>query len=135
MAVEIAVSVRKSCNLHSYNSLLVSSPLNPLLTYYSYDTILCRDTNTTPQEFRRVLREITFYLGYEATRTMKTADVEIATPSTMTTGKKIAENVAIIPILRAGLGMSDAMLELLPQVRPRYNVVANVSFLDAVDGV
>jgi len=79
--------------------------------------ILSRDTNTTPQEFRRVLREITFYLGYEATRTMKTTDVEINTPSTMTTGKKVAENVAIIPILRAGLGMSDAMLELLPQVR------------------
>ena len=50
---------------------------------------------------------------------MKTADVEITTPSTMMTGKKIAENVAIVPILRAGLGMSDAMLELLPQVSQR----------------
>ena len=73
-----------------------------------------RDSNTTPQEFRRVLREITFYLGYEATRTMKTADVEIMTPLMQTTGKRVAENVAIVPILRAGLGMCDAMLDLLP---------------------
>ena len=73
-----------------------------------------RDSNTTPQEFRRTLREITFYLGYEATRTIKTADVEINTPLMQTTGKRVAENVAIVPILRAGLGMCDAMLDLLP---------------------
>ena len=77
-------------------------------------TIL-RDKNTTPHDFRRVLRELTFYLGYEATRSVKTTDVEIETPLMTTTGKKIGENVAIVPILRAGLGMSDAMLELLPK--------------------
>ena len=77
-------------------------------------TIL-RDKNTTPHDFRRVLRELTFYLGYEATRSVKTTDVEIETPLMTTTGKKIGENVAIIPILRAGLGMCDAMLELLPK--------------------
>lgn len=74
-----------------------------------------RDASTTSQDFRRVLREITFYLGYEATRALKTADVQITTPLATTTGAKLSEHIAIIPVLRSGLGMTEAFLDLLPK--------------------
>lgn len=77
---------------------------------------LLRDQKTSSHDFRKVLREITFYLGYEATRLVKTSSHEVTTPMGLPfVGGKIAEKIAIIPILRAGLGMSDAMLDLLPR--------------------
>ena len=77
-------------------------------------TIL-RDKNTSCQDFRRVLREITFYLGYEATRALEVENIQVNTPhSTTTEGSRLTESVSIIPILRAGTGMCDAMLDLLP---------------------
>jgi len=73
-----------------------------------------RSSETGPAEFRRVLREITFYLGYEATNSLTTKDVPISTPQAQTTGQKLNQNIALVPIMRAGLGMLDAMLELTP---------------------
>lgn len=73
-----------------------------------------RDVNTAPDEFRRKLREITFYLGFEATRSLGVSSKTIKTPMGDFDGVKIQDNVAIIPILRAGLSMADGMLELLP---------------------
>jgi len=76
---------------------------------------IMRDENTGPKEFRELLREITFLLGYEATRHIETFDVNIKTPIGETTGEMIRDKkVTIVPILRAGLGMVDAMLQLLP---------------------
>ncbi len=67
-------------------------------------TIL-RDVKTNSNDFRKVLKEITFYLGYEASRTVSTGDVSVTTPmGEHFIGQKINEKVAIIPILRAGLG-------------------------------
>jgi uracil phosphoribosyltransferase len=75
-----------------------------------------RDVKTNSGEFRSILKEITFYLGYEATREIKVSTDVVKTPMNMDfAGSKLAERVAIIPILRAGLGMCDAMLELIPQ--------------------
>jgi uracil phosphoribosyltransferase len=77
---------------------------------------ILRDTKTSTADFRRVLREITFYLGYEASRDLKTVPETVVTPMSQEfTGAKIGERIAIIPILRAGLGMCDAMLELFPK--------------------
>jgi uracil phosphoribosyltransferase len=74
-----------------------------------------RNENTGSADFRQILKEITFYLGFEATRGIKTADDVIRTPMGVNyTGHRLAENVAIIPILRAGNVMGDGMLELLP---------------------
>ena len=73
-----------------------------------------RDVNTPPDEFRRKLKEITFYLGFEATRNLGTANKTIKTPMGDFDGVKVADSVAIVPILRAGLSMADGMLELLP---------------------
>lgn len=86
-----------------------------------------RDVNTSSQDFRRVLREITFYLGYEATRSLQVTDVEVATPTSVTGGCKLVETVSIIPILRAGTGMSDAMLDLLPNAAVHH--IGNPTFL------
>jgi uracil phosphoribosyltransferase len=77
-------------------------------------TIL-RDVNTSSQDFRRVLREITFYLGYEATRTLTVDNIEVNTHLGTTEGCRLAESISIIPILRAGTGMCDAMLDLIPK--------------------
>lgn len=75
---------------------------------------ILRSSETDPATFRRVLREITFYLGYEATQTLATRNVDISTPIAQCVGKKLDERVALVPIMRAGLGMVDPMLELLP---------------------
>jgi uracil phosphoribosyltransferase len=77
---------------------------------------LLRDVKTSASDFRKVLREITFYLGYEASRDLKVHTEHIRTPMNVDfEGTKIGENVAIIPILRAGLAMADGMLELMPK--------------------
>lgn len=76
-------------------------------------TIL-RDVSTSTKDFRSVLKEITFYLGYEATRELKVQAKSIHTPLTAYEGSKLAESISIIPILRAGLGMAEPMSELIP---------------------
>jgi len=75
-----------------------------------------RDVNTNSYDFRRVLKEITFYLGYDATREVKLQEDKIKTPMGVEfDGSKVADNVAIVPILRAGLSMCDGMLDLMPR--------------------
>lgn len=73
-----------------------------------------RNKNTKPAEFRQLLRSVTFYLGYEATKDFKTSVAKITTPIGEHTGVSLAQNVAIVPVMRAGLGMVEPMLELLP---------------------
>ena len=84
----------------------------------SHKISVLRSSSTSPGEFRRALREITFHLGYEATSTLTTKPVALNVPLGQdhidSTGTKIAERIAIIPILRSGLGMCESMLELLP---------------------
>ena len=77
---------------------------------------LLRNEETAPHDFRRVLREITFYLGYEATRNLQLSEYTIRTPNdTEATGYKLSQTISFIPILRAGLGMTDGMLDLIPK--------------------
>ena len=74
-----------------------------------------RNESTNSADFRQILKEITFYLGFEASRKISIADDVIRTPMGVEfSGARIAENVAIIPILRAGNVMGEGMLELLP---------------------
>ena len=82
----------------------------------SHNMTLLRDIKTSSHDFRKVLKEISFYLGYEATRSIETTPHDVTTPMGQSfTGAKLCQRVAIIPVLRAGLGMADAMLELLPK--------------------
>lgn len=84
----------------------------------SHKISILRSSSTNPSSFRSVLREITFHLGYEATANLNTKPVALTVPvkndHVDCTGKQLSERVAMIPILRSGLGMTDSMLELLP---------------------
>uniref|UniRef100_UPI00189B79F9 uracil phosphoribosyltransferase n=1 Tax=Collinsella sp. D33t1_170424_A12 TaxID=2787135 RepID=UPI00189B79F9 len=79
---------------------------------------IMRDQNTGSKQFRELVKELALFEGYEATRDFPLEDVEVTTPMCATVAKRIAgRKVAIIPILRAGLGMVDGMLELIPAAR------------------
>lgn len=74
-----------------------------------------RDVNTGSKDFRELLDEIAMLLGYEVTRDFPLSDVEIQTPITKMIAKEISgKKVAIVPILRAGLGMVNGLVTLLP---------------------
>lgn len=74
-----------------------------------------RDKNTPSAIFRSLTDELVTLLAYEATRNIHTAQIDIETPVTSTTGVKLAEpRPIVVPILRAGLGMLDGMTRLLP---------------------
>ena len=76
-----------------------------------------RDVATQPKLFRELVSEITTFLAYEALRDVKTEEVIVQTPLAKTTGRKVAENIVLVPILRAGMGMLDAMLSVLPYAK------------------
>jgi uracil phosphoribosyltransferase len=73
-----------------------------------------RDEATEPRKFRQVVRELSWLLGYEALADVGVETSEIRTPLEVTTGHTLADRIGLVPILRAGLGMVDAMLELMP---------------------
>ena len=76
-----------------------------------------RDERTAPPEFRRVLSEVAALMIYEATRTFATDSVTVRTPLATTRGLKIRHEVVLVPVLRAGLGMLDSILQLIPKAR------------------
>jgi uracil phosphoribosyltransferase len=79
---------------------------------------LLRDVTTTTQQFRQLVNELTLLLTYEATKDLADEEVEIETPLEWTTGRRISgKKVAVCPILRAGVGMLDAVLSLVPGAR------------------
>ncbi len=79
---------------------------------------LLRDKNTNTKEFRELVSEIAMLMGYEVTRNMPLKEVEIETPVGIAKTKVISgKKLGIVPILRAGLGMVDGMLRLLPMAK------------------
>lgn len=79
---------------------------------------MLRDKKTTTKEFRELVSEIAMLMGYEVTRSMPLKEVEIETPiGTAKTNVISGKKLGIVPILRAGLGMVDGMLNLLPMVK------------------
>ena len=77
-----------------------------------------RDKNTGTKEFRELVGEIAMLMCYEATRELKLADVEIETPLCKMTGKELAgRKLAVVPILRAGLGMVNGITALVPTAK------------------
>ncbi|UUX33982.1 uracil phosphoribosyltransferase [Fundicoccus culcitae] len=79
---------------------------------------IIRDKNTSTKDFREVTNEIAMLMAYEITRDLPLEDVEIETPLTKTTQKQLTgKKLAIVPILRAGLGMVDGILNLVPSAR------------------
>lgn len=87
-----------------------------------HKTSILRNKNTSNKEFRETVEEITMLMCYEALRDLPLTEVEIETPITKTKQKKLSgKKLAVVPILRAGLGMMDGILELVP--------VAKVGFI------
>ena len=79
---------------------------------------LMRQTSTSVKDFRELAREIALLMGFEATRNLPLEEVEIETPVCKTKVNMLkGEDIAIIPILRAGLGFVDGMLELVPNAK------------------
>lgn len=79
---------------------------------------LLRDKNTGVKEFRELVEELALLMGYEVTRNLTVEDTEVETPICSTKSKVIAgKKLGIVPILRAGLGMVDGMLRLIPAAK------------------
>ena len=88
---------------------------HPLITH---KVSMMRDVHTTSKDFRQLLKEISLLMAYEVTRDLPLKDVEIETPITKCTGKMLGgRSIGIVPILRAGLGMVDGVLELVPAAK------------------
>jgi len=75
---------------------------------------LLRAETTEPKKFRELVREISWLVGYEALADARLRELRVRTPIEETDGVELADRIGLIPILRAGLGMVDAMLELMP---------------------
>jgi uracil phosphoribosyltransferase len=75
---------------------------------------ILRSTTTEPKKFREVVRELSWLLGYEALADIDVRPFEIETPLEPMVASQLADRIGLVPILRAGLGMVDAMLELMP---------------------
>ena len=75
---------------------------------------ILRDEETEPKKFREVVRELSWLLGYEALADARVRPLTIRTPIEAMKAAELGERIGLVPILRAGLGMVDAMLELMP---------------------
>jgi uracil phosphoribosyltransferase len=81
----------------------------------SHKVTLLRSVETNSPVFRHLVDELVTLLAYEATREVRVDDCEVTTPITVTTGKKLSRpRPLVVPILRAGLGMLDGMMRLMP---------------------
>lgn len=77
-----------------------------------------RDRKTGTKEFRELVDEVGMLMAYEVTRDFETQDVEIETPVTKMNAQRLSgKKLALIPILRAGLGMTDGIMKLVPADR------------------
>jgi uracil phosphoribosyltransferase len=104
-----------TADLQAASSGLVTEVTHPLV---QHKLGLLRDTTTTTQMFRQLVNELTLLLTYEATKDLAHEEIEIETPLETTSARRISgKKVAVCPILRAGVGMLDAVLSLVPGAR------------------
>ena len=83
-----------------------------------HDALLrLRDKDTAPEFFRQAATRISVLLAAEALRDMPTEDLTVETPLGPAPGRRVGRDVVVVPVLRAGLGMLDAVLELVPTAR------------------
>ena len=79
---------------------------------------ILRDKNTSVKEFRELISEIAMLMCYEATRDLRLEEIDVETPIAVAKAKRISgKKLAIVPILRAGLGMVDGMVSLIPNAK------------------
>ncbi len=80
----------------------------------AHHLVTLRDRRTSPSAFRAAVERLTYLLAYEATHDLATESVSVTTPLAEAEGRRVAERVGIVPVLRAGLGMVDPVLTVLP---------------------
>jgi uracil phosphoribosyltransferase len=95
------------------------TPAPPTLHVSQHPAVLhklaiLRDEKTEPKKFREVVRELSWLLGYEALADARVRALKVRTPIEETDAHELGDRIGLVPILRAGLGMVDAMLELMP---------------------
>lgn len=78
---------------------------------------LIRDADTGYKKFRELSTEITMFLCYEALKHVRVKEIDVKTPLAATKGHKIADEIVVVPILRAGVGMLEGILDLAPTAR------------------
>lgn len=76
-----------------------------------------RDTTTGYRPFRALIAQIAGLMVFEFTRTFPTDTVEVLTPLETTTGQRLSKKITVVPILRAGLGMAEGIMEVMPEAR------------------
>jgi uracil phosphoribosyltransferase len=81
---------------------------------------ILRDEKTEPKKFREIVRELSWLLGYEALADARVRTRQVTTPLETMEGHELGERIGLIPILRAGLGMVEAVTELFPEVAVGY---------------
>lgn len=81
---------------------------------------LLRDQSTPPARFRALASQLTYFLVIEATRQMKSQKTIVQTPLVQHEGETLAQSIAVVPILRAGLAMLQPILDLMPEVCVGY---------------
>ncbi|KAG8935157.1 hypothetical protein FRC02_008508 [Tulasnella sp. 418] len=103
-SISVTSIMSSSNNVHIVNHPIVRSKLTA-----------CRTAGTSPKDFREAIRDISFIIGIEASRDLEEKTVKLQSPVNAFTGTEIKPRIGLTPILRAGLGMSDAMLSLFPK--------------------
>jgi uracil phosphoribosyltransferase len=103
-------------------SLGMMQPRLPGLTIVDHPLVkakvtILRNKETPTELFRRTLHELTALLAFEATRDLEVTEIDVDTPLERCQGHRLAKGLTVVPILRAGLGMAQAMLDVLPQAR------------------
>lgn len=98
---------------------MTADDLSPNLHVSKHPAVLhklaiLRDEETEPKKFREIVRELSWLLGYEALADARVRPITVPTPMETTEASELADRIGLVPILRAGLGMVDAMLELMP---------------------
>ena len=93
------------------NVTIISHPL------VQHNLAQLRDKKTESQEFRRLLGEISALMIYESTRSFAVKKISVQTPISACPGFQLEREVALVPVLRAGLGMLDSILQLIPHAR------------------
>lgn len=87
---------------------------HPLTRHY---LSILRDLSTDPEDFRNATRRLTYTLLLEATSDFRLADLPLETPLEATTGQRLGRDIVAVAVLRAGLGLLEAVIDLLPDVR------------------
>lgn len=115
MCVRVPGRTRQNCNQEEKDMAKTVIMEHPLI---QHKIGIIRRRETGSKDFRQMIGEVAMLMCYEATRNLKLVDVKIETPICLTTVKELeGKKLAVVPILRAGLGMVDGMLTMIPAAK------------------